>query len=100
MSAKLNSSRVAIVIPAFNESKMIASVVTGLSAYGVPIVVNDGSTDNTEQLARDAGAIVVSHTLNSGYDKAIASGLARAIAEGFDFAITADGDGQHQPTYI
>lgn len=96
----MKSARVAIVIPAFNESQVIAAVVTGLSAYGVPIVVNDGSTDNTEQLARDAGAIVISHELNRGYDKALATGLARAVAEGFDFAITADGDGQHQPTNI
>jgi glycosyltransferase involved in cell wall biosynthesis len=100
MSAKMLLARVAIVIPAFNESEVIAAVVTGFSAYGVPIVVNDGSTDNTEQLARGAGAIVVGHRLNSGYDKALASGLARAVAEGFDFAITADGDGQHQPTNI
>lgn len=98
MSAEIKPTRVAIVVPAFNESQVIAAVVMGLSAYGVPIVVNDGSTDNTEQLARDAGAIVVSHELNRGYDKALASGLARALAEGFDFAITADGDGQHQPT--
>ena len=100
MSAKIKLARVAIVIPAFNESEVIAAVVTGFSAYGVTIVVNDGSTDNTEQLARAAGAIVIVHGLNSGYDKALASGLARAVAEGFDFAITADGDGQHKPTNI
>ncbi len=96
----MKSARVAIVIPAFNESEVIAGVVTGLSAFGVPIVVNDGSTDKTEQLARGAGAMVVSHRSNSGYDQALASGLERAVAEGFDFAITADGDGQHQPTNI
>jgi Glycosyltransferases involved in cell wall biogenesis len=49
MSIKMKSTRVAIVVPAFNESQVIAAVVKGLSAYGVPIVVNDGSTDNTEQ---------------------------------------------------
>jgi len=96
----MNAMRTAIVIPAFNESKSIAEVVKGLSIYGVPIVVNDGSADNTEQLARKAGATVVSHESNSGYDKALASGLSKAIAEGFDYAITADGDGQHQPKNI
>jgi len=100
MSADLKSTRVAIVIPAYNESHVISAVTKSFSVYGVPIVVNDGSTDNTGQLAREAGAIVVSHKSNCGYDQAIASGLARAIAEGFDFAITADGDGQHQPTNI
>ena len=97
MSAEMKPTRVAIVVPAFNESRVIFAVVTDLSAYGTLIVVNDGSTDNTEQLARDAGAIVVSHELNRGYDKALASGLERALAGGFDFAITADGDGQHKP---
>lgn len=96
----MKSARVAIVVPAFNESQVITAVVSGFSVYGVPIVVNDASTDNTEQLARNAGAIVVSHSLNCGYDMALASGLARALAEGFDFAITADGDGQHLPTNI
>ena len=93
----MQSAKVAIVIPAYNEAQAIAQVVLELSVYGTPIVVNDGSTDNTEQLALDAGAIVVSHGLNCGYDKALASGLERAISEGFDFAVTADGDGQHQP---
>lgn len=91
---------VAIVVPAFNEAQAITAVVRELSAYGAPIVVNDGSTDNTGQLARNAGAIVVSHRTNRGYDKALASGLERAAAEGFDFAITADGDGQHIPIYV
>lgn len=100
MSIAVNSSRVAIVVPAYNEAQAIAAVVTGLSVYGVAIVVNDGSTDNTGQLARGAGAIVASHSSNCGYDKALATGLARAVAEGFEFVITADGDGQHQPEYI
>ena len=92
--------KVAIVIPALNESESIASVVGGISVFGVPIVVNDGSTDNTEQLARGAGALVVSHEVKTGYDAAIATGLAMAVAEDFDFAITVDGDGQHDPSHI
>jgi glycosyltransferase involved in cell wall biosynthesis len=94
------SERVAFVIPALNESEAITSVILGVSSYGIAIVVNDGSTDNTEQLALAAGAIVVTHGVNRGYDAALASGLAKALQEGFDFAITVDGDGQHLPSRI
>ena len=92
--------RVAIVIPAFNEEEAISRVVNGISGYGTVIVVNDGSTDNTEQVALASGALVVSHDLNRGYDKALATGLLKALGEQFDFAITFDGDGQHAPELI
>ena len=94
------AARVAIVNPAFNEEQAICAVVSGVSAYGTAIVVNDGSSDNTEQLACAAGALVVLHEVNRGYDHALASGLAKAVAEEFDFAITLDGDGQHEPMLI
>jgi glycosyltransferase involved in cell wall biosynthesis len=100
MNFEMKRSRVAIVIPALNESEAIVAVVTGISDYGVAIVVNDGSTDNTGHLAISAGALVVSHEVNRGYDAALASGLARAVAEDFEFAITVDGDGQHEPARI
>ena len=92
--------RFAIVIPVFNEAETIRAVVSGVSVFGSVIVVDDGSTDNSGQLAHAVGALVVSHEKNRGYDQAIASGLARAVAEGFDFAITVDGDGQHESVCI
>ena len=92
--------RIAIVIPAFNESESISEVVKRISVFGLAIVVNDGSIDNTQQLALEAGALVVSHEVNRGYDIALASGLAKALEEEFDFAITMDGDGQHEPARI
>jgi len=100
MNFEMKPERVAIVVPAFNESEAIAAVVTAISVFGTVIVVNDGSTDNTVRLARAAGALVVSHAVNRGYDAALASGLAKAVAEEFDFAITVDGDGQHEPAHI
>jgi glycosyltransferase involved in cell wall biosynthesis len=100
MKIDMKLHKVAIVIPAFNESESIESVVSKISYYGLAIVVNDGSTDNTAKLAHDAGALVLSHEVNLGYDVALASGLALAVAEGFDFAITVDGDGQHEPARI
>jgi len=100
MNLDKRAARVAIVIPAFNEEEAISAVVLGISAYGTAVVVNDGSTDNTEQVARAAGALVVSHSVNRGYDNALATGLGKAVAEQFDFAITLDGDGQHEPLLI
>lgn len=96
----MKAVKVAIVIPAFNESEAIMSVVGGISDYGTAIVVDDGSTDGTGRLAQNAGAFVVTHEVNCGYDAALASGLARAMTEGFDVAITVDGDGQHDPSRI
>ena len=100
MNLEKRVARVAIVIPAFNEAEAIASVVSGISLYGIPIVVDDGSTDDTEQIAAAAGALVVSHAVNRGYDNALATGLLTAVIEKFDFAITLDGDGQHDPRLI
>lgn len=92
--------KVSIILPAFNEAQTISQVISAVSIYGKPIVVNDGSTDKTEQLARSAGALIVSHDVNLGYDEALASGLARAVAEEFEFAIIIDADGQHDPSQI
>ena len=91
------SNRFAVVIPALNEVRAISEVIAGVSQYGVPIVVDDGSTDDTAQLAERAGAIVVKHAVNQGYDKALESGLFKAIELGFDYAVTLDADGQHFP---
>lgn len=93
-------TRVAIVIPAFNEEAAICAVVSAVSTYGVAVVVNDGSSDNTAQVAAAAGALVVSHSLNRGYDNALATGLNKAVVDKFDFAITLDGDGQHESLLI
>lgn len=100
MTLDKRAARVALVIPAFNEGESISAVVAEITVFGSAIVVNDGSTDNTEKLARVAGALVVSHEVNRGYDNALATGLAKALAEEFDFAITLDGDGQHEPMLI
>lgn len=91
------SSRVALVLPALNEADSIASVVAAVAPYGQVIVVDDGSTDTTGDLARAAGALVVRHEVNRGYDQALSSGIACAIKSGADFVVTMDADGQHQP---
>lgn len=88
--------RTGLVIPALNEERAIVQVVTTVMPYGLPIVVDDGSTDATARLAKAAGATVVSHPRNKGYDAALESGLLRATELGLEYAITMDGDGQHR----
>lgn len=92
--------RVAIVIPAFNESLTIANIVKSVAKYGTPIVIDDGSTDNTASLALNSGALLVVHEVNKGYDSAINSGFIKAATLGSDIVLTLDADGQHNPLII
>lgn len=87
--------RIAIVIPAFNEERTIGDVVGAASAFGQPVVVDDGSTDQTAACARAAGGVVVSLAVNQGYDGALDAGFRRAAEIGCEYVVTMDGDGQH-----
>lgn len=91
---------IAAVIPAFNEAAAIEAVTRAVAEYACPIVVDDGSVDGTGDLARQAGAIVVTHEQNKGYDAALESGLQHALSLGFVYAVTLDADGQHEPERI
>lgn len=92
--------RLGIVIPALNEKATIVDVVNSVSRYGQPIVVDDGSSDETGRLSETAGASVVRHNVNRGYDQALNSGFARAYELNCDYVITMDADGQHDPTIL
>jgi glycosyltransferase involved in cell wall biosynthesis len=92
--------RVCLVIAALNEAETIASVVAEAASYGLPVVVDDGSSDGTGALALEAGAVVVTHRVNRGYDDALASGFARAVELGAEYVITLDADGQHDATTL
>jgi glycosyltransferase involved in cell wall biosynthesis len=87
--------RIAVVIPALNEAATIGAVVRGAARFGTPIVVDDGSRDDTGARASEAGAAVVHHPANRGYDGALNSGFARADELGCEFVVTMDADGQH-----
>ena len=78
----------------------IVEVIAEVIEYGIPIVVDDGSTDQTVYLARDAGATVISHSVNLGYDAALESGFINANRVGCDFALTIDADGQQDPIFL
>jgi glycosyltransferase involved in cell wall biosynthesis len=91
----------AAVIPCFNEEKTIAGLVSSLlKQVPLVIVVDDGSTDGTAQNAENAGAIVIRHGRNRGKGAALQTGLSHLLKLGFDWAVTLDGDGQHDPVEL
>lgn len=96
----MDRSRVALIIPAYNEAGTIFDVVKSAMPFGSPIVVDDGSSDGTALIAEEAGAKVVLHTKNSGYDSALNSGFKEASDLGFEVIITLDADGQHNPMLL
>lgn len=100
IKTSLSADVVAAVIPALNEAAAISQVVQAVSKYAKPVVVDDGSSDQTAALARIAGAEVVVHPKTQGYDSALETGLFHAIKLGYEFAITLDGDGQHSPATL
>ncbi len=84
------------VIPAYNEGKTIRKVIEGLKPYVTEVVVvNDCSKDNTASEAEAAGAFVVRHQINGGYDKTIDDGFFEAAKRGADIIFTFDADGEH-----
>lgn len=86
------------LIPAYNEERFIGSVVLKALDYASQvIVVDDGSTDATAEIAKAAGAQVVSHGQNRGKGAALNTGLELACQLGADVVVTFDGDGQHLP---
>jgi len=90
--------KVAIGIPAYNEEKNIASVISKLSKFGYSIIVcDDGSDDQTNQIAEKMGALVITHKKNLGYGAAISSLFFKAKDMGLDVLVTMDADGQHRP---
>ncbi|MFX0061629.1 MAG: glycosyltransferase family 2 protein [Candidatus Hermodarchaeota archaeon] len=93
---------VTIVIPAYNEAKNIGLVIDGVKKYSNRIiVVDDGSRDQTAEVAKAHGADVIQHARNSGKGKALRRGLKAALEfEKTRYIITLDSDNQHCPDDI
>jgi len=88
---------VSVIIPAFNEAEVIGQVIGALrsaATWHEVIVVDDGSTDGTSDVARGAGAIVARHPYNKGNGASVKTGLRTATG---DFILIIDADGQHRP---
>jgi len=90
----------AVIIPAFNEAATISRVVNDVRDAGTVIVVDDASLDATAALAEEAGAVVVRHDSNKGYDGALETGFEKARQLGMDSVISFDADGQHDPSVL
>ena len=89
-----------VVVPAFQAAATLADVVTQSRNAATVLVVDDGSTDSTEHVARGAGAVVVRHVANQGKGAALRTGIARALADGATHIATLDADGQHDPSAL
>lgn len=98
--------KLCILIPAFNEESTITSVINRIpkTILGIDeivvLIVNDGSVDQTAKFAKDAGAIVVSHSYNKGVGGAFITGLNTALEIGADIMVNIDADGQFSPEDI
>jgi glycosyltransferase involved in cell wall biosynthesis len=92
----LDQARVFIIVAAFNEAASIGDLVRDLMEhYPHVVVVDDGSTDETAELATDAGAIVLSHLINRGQGAALQTGISYALQHSADYIVTLDVDGQY-----
>ena len=95
--------KVLIIIPAYNEEKSIDKVVENLinnyPQYDY-LIVNDGSTDRTEEICREKNYNFVTLPVNLGIGGGVQTGYMYAVKNDYDIAIQTDGDGQHNPEYI
>ena len=94
------NQQITVICPALNESATIGPLCTAIRALPMNVellIVDDGSTDDTAERARSAGATVIEHERTRGNGAAVKTGLARARG---DFIVLIDGDGQHDPSAI
>ena len=100
-STRSSQLKVIVCIPCYNTAFYIADVVTNAKKYvDEVIVIDDGSSDDTADIATAVGAQVVIHETNKGYGQSIKSGFEVAKSVSADILVTLDGDGQHNPDEI
>ena len=86
-----------VLIPAWNEAIRIKPILEVFNESLPVLVVDDGSSDETAAVARNAGVDVVVHPQNMGKGVALTTGFEWALAQGYDAVLTLDADGQHDP---
>ena len=98
-----NDRSLLVIVPAWNEEESVGSVVADLVQV-LPdadvLVVNDGSTDRTSTVAREAGALVLDLPVNLGVGGAMRAGYKYAYPQGYARTVQHDADGQHDPKAI
>ena len=99
--AAFSGTGVSVILAAYNEAAVIAAVISDLQRAGYRVVVvDDGSTDETANIAAKAGALVIEHPINLGQGAALQTGLDFALRAGAEIVVTFDADGQHRAADI
>ena len=102
-SSPVRTKNIMVLLPAYNEAGAVGHVIEGVQQV-LPqadiVVIDDCSTDNTVQVARDAGATVVCIPCNLGIGGAVQTGFKFAREHNYDVVIRLDGDGQHDPNEV
>jgi len=91
------------IIPAYNEAVTVGAVVGSVHRQEPDfdiVVIDDGSTDQTSERAREAGAEVLRAPFNLGIGGAVQLGFVYALEHGYDYMVQVDADGQHDPSHI
>lgn len=100
----MNLREIGVVIPAYNAEKTVGEVIREIVQHGFArenvIVINDGSRDTTEQVAKSKGVTVVNHKTNQGKGAALRDGFAKAQEKGLRKVFVIDADAQHQVSEI
>jgi glycosyltransferase involved in cell wall biosynthesis len=96
-----HTKKILVCIPAYNESRKIQPIIEECLNYGAKVIVyDDGSSDNTSEIAKRAGATVITGQENKGYGVAIRTLFRKAREEDADAMVTLDADGQHDPGQV
>ena len=97
----LKNLTIAVVIPALNEEKLLGEVIETIPGFvDHIIVVDDGSTDRTVEVAEQKGAISISHNTNKGVGAALSTGVDAVLSMDVDIMVNIDADGQFNPADI
>jgi polyprenyl-phospho-N-acetylgalactosaminyl synthase len=98
----INKEKVYVVVSAYNEEKVIGSVITDLQSNGYSriVIVDDGSQDNTVGVCEDRNVILLKHIVNRGAGAALKTGIDYALTKSVEIIVAFDGDGQHLASEI
>jgi glycosyltransferase involved in cell wall biosynthesis len=100
-NSQRDAPQIVAAIPCFNEERCVGSVVLKTKRFvNSVVVIDDGSTDATAEVAAEAGATICQHGKNRGYGAAIRSALEKGRQLKADILVVLDGDGQHNPADI
>lgn len=97
----LDIMKICVVIPVYNEARTVGDLIARVKKLNLEVLaVDDGSKDDTFQVAKASGAVVLKNEFNLGKGASLLKGFKYALSNNFDAIITMDGDGQHDPADI